>query len=119
MVMISNIFKKGIEKFVGIFGGSYKNIDTTYKIFDKDNNLIAYVDVIERVRTIRDAYPLCVPAKRLVKLMDKRLNPTIIWVCDDGIIYGRIEKLRGDISYDGRDIIVYFDKQKPFKYVRF
>jgi len=83
--------KKAIELFVSIFGGSYLKLDphdVDYKVFDKDKNLIAYAEVKGRVRTIRDAYPLPVAARKLVKLTDKRLTPVIIWACDDGIIYG-------------------------------
>ena len=69
--------KKAIELFVSIFNGSYKKLDpfdVDYKIFDKDNNLIAYAEVKGRIRSMRDAYPLPIAARKVVKLMDKRLN---------------------------------------------
>lgn len=124
--------KKAIELFVSIFGGSFQKLDPNdidFKVFDKDKNLISYVEVKGRVRSIRDAYPLQISAKKLVKLTDKRLSPVIIWACDDGIIYGRTKKLYGDIKWGGRpprvgaanddELMVYYDKQKELKYVRY
>jgi hypothetical protein len=124
--------KKAIELFVKIFDGSFKKLDPhdiDYKVFDKDNNLIAYAEVKGRIRTIRDAYPLPISVKKLIKLIDKRLNPVIIWACEDGIIYGKASKLKGEIKWGGRapregssndaELMAYYDKQKEFKYVRY
>lgn len=124
--------KKAIELFVSIFKGSYKKLDPfdiDYKVFDKDNNLIAYVEVKGRIRTMNAAYPLPISAAKLVKLIDKRLNPVIVWACEDGIIYAQANKLVGEIKWGGRtprdgsyndaEMMVYYDKQKAMKYVRF
>lgn len=113
--------KKAIELFVNMFNGSYQKLDpqdVDYKVFDKDNKLIAYAEVVSRVRTMTNAYPLPVPAKKLVKLFDKRIAPVIIWSCDDGIIYAKANELRGEIISDS-ELIVYYKKNKEFKYVRF
>ena len=124
--------KKAIETFVNIFGGSFKKLDPNdidYKVFDKEGNLIAYAEVKGRIRTMRGAYPLPVAAKKIVKLVDKRLTPVVIWACEDGIIYGKANKLKGEIKWGGRaprensvndaELIVYYDKQKDLKYVRY
>ena len=124
--------KKAIELFVSIFGGSFKKLDPhdiDYKVFDKDKNLIAYAEVKGRIRTMRTAYPLPISAKKLVKLIDKRLAPVLIWACEDGIIYGKANKLQGDIKWGGRpprdgsvndaEMMVYYDKQKELKYIRY
>jgi hypothetical protein len=124
--------RKAIEKFVSIFGGSYQKLsdhDVDYKVFDKDKNLIAYVEVKGRMRRLYNAYPLPISCKKLIKLVDKRLNPTVIWACEDGIIYGKVKEIRGDIRYNGRkprdgapndhELIAYFERQKVFKYVRY
>ena len=124
--------KKAIELFVKTFGGSFKKLDPLdidYKIFDKDGNLIAYAEVKGRLRNMRMAYPLPLAARKLVKLIDKRLTPVLIWACEDGIIYGKANKLKGEIKWGGRspredstndaELMVYYDKQKEFKYVRF
>jgi hypothetical protein len=124
--------KKAIELFVNTFGGSYKKLDqfdVDYKIFDKDKKLIAYAEVKGRIRLIRDAYPLPISAHKLVKLVDKRIAAVVIWACEDGIIYATPNKLHGDIKWGGRtprnesysdqELMVYYDKQKAFKYVRY
>lgn len=124
--------KKAITLFVNTFGGSYKKLDPfdiDYKVFDKDGNLISYVEVKGRIKTMRDAYPLPISAKKLMKLVDKRLAPVIIWSCEDGIIYAEANKLHGEIKMGGRklrdnsysdiELMIYYDKQKDLKYVRF
>jgi hypothetical protein len=123
---------KAITTFVNTFGGSFTKLDPhdiDYKVFDKDGNLIAYVEVKGRIRTIHNAYPLPVAARKVVKLVDKRLQPVIIWSCEDGIIYGKVNKLKGEIKWGGRtprdssfndsELMVYYDKQKELRYVRF
>jgi len=124
--------KKAIELFVSIYGGSYRKLDPhdiDYKVFDKDKNLIAYAEVKGRVRTMSKAYPLPVAVRKISKLSEKRLNPVLIWSCEDGIIYGKVNKLKGEIKWGGRtprdyssndsELMVYYDKQKELKYVRF
>lgn len=124
--------KKAIELFVKIFEGSFKKLDPhdiDFKVFDKDNKLISYVEVKGRIRAMYDAYPLPISAKKLVKLVDKRITPVIIWACEDGIIYGRANELEGTIKWGGRtprenatsdaELMVYYDKQKGLKYIRF
>jgi hypothetical protein len=124
--------KKAIEVFVKTFGGSYQKLDpldVDFKIFDKDNKLIAYAEVKGRIRTMRDAYPLPISTKKIVKLIDKRIPSVIIWCCEDGIIYGKTHKLAGTIKWGGRaprddsfndsEMMAYYDKQKSLKYVRF
>lgn len=121
-----------IKKFVDIFGGSFQKLDQfdiDYKIFDKDKNLISYVEVKGRIRTIANAYPLPISVKKLVKLNEKRLNGVVLWACEDGIIYAKLNELVGEIKIGGRkprehssndlELMAYYDKQKCFKYVRF
>ena len=115
--------RKAIEKFVSIFGGRYEKLsqnDIDYKVFDKDNKLIAYAEVTGRMRNISNAYPLPISCRKLVKLLDKRLNPVLIWACDDGIIYSKLKDIRGDIMYSNDiDLMAYYEKKKYFKYVRY
>jgi hypothetical protein len=124
--------ERAIKSFTAAFGGSYQKLgdmDIDYKVFDKDGSLLAYVEVKGRIRMMYDAYPLPVSVKKLVKLMDKRLTPVMIWACEDGIIYGRLENLVGEIKFGGRkvrenahndqELMAYFDKQKALKYIRF
>jgi len=123
--MIFEREQKAITTFVNTFGGSFKKLDpqdVDYKIFDKHGNLIAYAEVNSIIKTMRNAYPLSAPAKKIVKLIDKRLPPVAIWWCEDGIIYGKANKLRGEVIYDNSsllELIIYYERQKEFKYVRF
>ena len=126
--MTSEKEKRAIDLFVKKFGGSYQKLaatDVGYKIFDSENNHIGYAEVTERVRTIYNAYPLPIQVKKLVKLMDKRITSAVIWACEDGIIYGHVDKIKGEIKWGSKaspltdELMAYYDKQSPFKYVRF
>ena len=73
---------KAINTFVSVFKGSFKKLgphDIDYKIFDKDAKLIAYAEVKGRLKTMKTAYPLPVALSKLNKLIEKRLNPVLIW----------------------------------------
>lgn len=124
--------KKAIETFVNVFGGSFKKLgaqDIDFKVFDKNGELIAYAEVKGRLKSMSSAYPLPVALSKLSKLIAKRLNPVMIWACDDGIIYGKVFSLVGQVRMGGRtprdgsntdvEMMAYFDKQKALKYVRF
>ena len=88
----------------------------------KDGQIIGFAEVKGRNKTIEEAYPLPIAVRKLVKLMDKKTNPIIIWKCYDGIIYGKLEKLKGQIRVGGRiprensvndiDLMSYFDMSK-------
>lgn len=114
--------KRAIDLFVNLFSGSYQKLDQNdidYKVFSADGQLIAYAEVSSRVRTMRDAYPLPIQAKKMIKLTDKRLNPVAIWSCEDGIIYAKVKGLTGTVQWEDDEFVMYFDKQKQFKYIRF
>ena len=114
--------KRAIDLFVNIFNGSYQKLDPNdidYKVFNSEGQLIAYAEVGSRIKTMRDAYPLGVTARKMVKLTDKRLNPVVIWSCEDGIIYAKIQGLVGTVQWVEDEFMMYFDKQKSFKYIRF
>lgn len=125
--------KKAVEKFVSLFKGTYKKLgpnDIDFRIFDKDKKIIGYVEVKGKTSYIKNAFPLYVAARKLVKLCDKRLNPVIVWACEDGIIYGRVPELVGEIRWGGRndiregtvndqELMAYFNNQRSFKYLRY
>jgi hypothetical protein len=124
--------ERAITTFVNVFGGSFQKLDPLdidYKVFDKEGNLIAYAEVKGRLKTMKVAYPLSIALSKLNKLIDKRLNPVVIWSCDDGIIYGKVFSLVGQVKYGGRppregasndnEMMVYFDNQRELKYIRF
>ena len=124
--------RKAIELFASLYRYTYKKLDPNdidYKLFNADGTLIAYVEVKGRHRNIKDAYPLPIAARKLVKLFDKRLTGIVIWACDDGIIYARAEKLYGEARFSGRpervgsahdmELMVYYDKQEDFRYCKY
>jgi hypothetical protein len=124
--------RKAIELFASLYRYTYKKLDPNdidYKLFNADGTLIAYVEVKGRHRNIKDAYPLPISARKLVKLFDKRLTGIVIWACDDGIIYGRAEKLRGQSCYSGRpdrvgsvndkEFMIYHDRQEDLRYCKY
>ena len=120
---------KAIKKFLSAFNGSAIKLgphDIDYKIFDNDGNAICYAEVKGRIRYMKDAYPLPIAARKLVKLADKELEGVIIWACNDGIIYGQPSKLKGTVRYAGRiprpgaandqEIMIYYSKQDNLKW---
>ncbi len=124
--------RKAIEKFVSKFKGTFKKLDPNdvdYRVFDEQGKLIAYAEVKGRYRSLSNAYPLPVAARKVVKLCDKRLNPVMIWACDDGIIYGKPTHLKGEVRWGGRkpregavndqELMIYYDKQKEFRYFKY
>lgn len=130
--MTSERKAKAITTFTKTFGGNYDKLspqDIDYKIYDSNKVPIAYAEVVIRNRTIREAYPLYIQASRLVKLTDKRLNPVIIWACEDGIIYAKVKDIYGQIKWGGlppqpesnnnNQLICYYDKQKQCKYIKY
>lgn len=114
--------KRAIDLFVSLFDGSYQKLDPNdidYKVFDKDKNLIAYAEVVSVFRVMRESYPAPISAKKLLKLTDKRLNPVIIWSCEDGIIYCKVNKLDGIIKWEEDEFTVYAEKNRSMKYIRY
>ena len=114
--------KRAIDLFVSLFNGSYQKLDPNdidYKVFDQDKNLIAYAEVVSVFRVMREAYPVPIDAKKLIKLADKRLNPVVIWSCEDGIIYCKTNKLDGSIKWEDDEFTVYAEKVRAMKYIRF
>jgi hypothetical protein len=123
---------KAIELYTKVFGGKAVKLgamDIDFKIVDDNNIPLAYVEVKGRNRTMRNAYPLPVAVKKVANLMAKRHNPMIIWACEDGIIYGKVEELEGVVKYGGMqprvgaandlEMMCYFDKQKGLRYIRY
>ena len=124
--------QKAIKSFVRIFQGSFKKLgenDIDYKVFNKEGTLVAYAEVKGRLRPMSKAFPLPVALRKLVKLSDKRLNPIMIWACDNGLIYSPVRILKGEVMWGGRppregavndqELMAYFKFNKSFKYVKY
>lgn len=113
--------KKAIELFSTTFGFTFQKLSPQnyYKVFNAKGELIAYAEVKGRIRTMRTAYPLPISANKLTDIFNKRMPPIVIWSCEDGIIYGKANKLKGEIKVSDSELIVYYDRQKPLRYIRF
>jgi hypothetical protein len=123
---------KAITKFVERFNGSFKKLDpfdVDYRVYNDKGNLIAYVEVKGRLREMSNAYPLPISATKVTKLCAKRLNPVLVWACEDGIIYGKVKEIVGKVRWGGREpredaysdeeLMLYYSKQKTFKYAKY
>lgn len=121
---------KSIDALSSVFNFTYQALDpmdVDYKLF-KDGIVSAYAEVVQRNRNIRNAYPLFISARKLMKLIDKRITGYIIWACDDGIIYAKADELVGEIKWgelpppeniNNMDMVIFYEKQKPMRYIRF
>jgi hypothetical protein len=116
-----------IDLFCDTFGITFEKLeknDIDFSLY-KDGKLIAYAEVKGRNKNVLEAYPLPIACRKLVKLVDKKINPLIIWDCYDGIIYGRIEQIEGKIKIGGRkprdqstndiELMAYYEKQSTLK----
>ena len=60
---------KAIKKFVDRFKGSYEKLDPfdiDFRVYDKDKNLIAYVEVKGRKKYLANCYPLPISEPKLL-----------------------------------------------------
>jgi len=104
----------------------YKKLDENDVDFElqKDGRIIGYVEIKGRNKTIKEAYPLPIACRKLVKLCDKKLNPVVIWACYDGLIIGKIEQIEGITKIGGRtprqgstndiELMTYFNRSEKF-----
>ena len=98
---------KAIKLFTDSFKGGFIKLgqnDIDFTVLDANHTVIAYAEVKGRNKTMQDAFPLPIAARKIVKLIDKSktVEPIVIWACLDGIIYGRIKQLGGVLAVGGR-----------------
>lgn len=123
---------KAIKTFVNSFGGSFEKLDyldIDFKVFNKYGKLIAYAEVKGRLRKLEQAYPLPIAVRKLVKICDKKKASVVIWALEDGIIYGKVNLLQGEIKWGGRtprngalsdmEIMAYYKEQEELKIIKF
>lgn len=121
--------QKAINLFISKWNG-YKAVkldenDVDFVIM-QGKKPVSFVEVKGRNFPIRKSFPLPVSARKLVKLCDKKVKPIIIWACTDGIIYAKLEDLKGTLCMGGRsprrgshndiELMVHFEfNNKTFK----
>ena len=126
--------ERAIKKFCSLHNLKCKKLganDIDFQIW-KDNKVIGFVEVKGRHKDISEAYPLPIAIRKIHKLQGEhgpRVNPIIIWACHDGIIYGKLMKLKGDIRLGGRpprkgavndqEIMAYYNKQEALRHEQY
>ena len=114
-----------------MFGFNKKKLgqnDIDFAIYDNDRFLF-FLEVKGRLKDIDLSYPLPISVKKLIKLQDKKQQSVILWACNDGIIFSRTEKLKGDIKVGGRkprdgssndiEFMAYYNKQSNLKEIQY
>ena len=74
--------EKAMKAFCSVFGGGYRKLgkwDIDFAYFNDARKTKAYIEVKGRMRDMKDAFPLPVAARKLIKLADKEISPIIIW----------------------------------------
>lgn len=115
--------EKAIKIFCEKFSAKWEKLgkyDVDYKV--TINEKICYIEVKGRNRNIKEAYPLPLAARKMVKLVDMGKPSIIIWACLDGLIYGKTSNIfaKGIIggrkprsgSSNDKEYMLYFEKQK-------
>ena len=119
--------KEAIEKYIKY----HQSYDFKYfKLGDwdidfaltKGNDIVAYVEIKGRNKNIADAFPLPVALRKVAKLQERNETSIIIWNCYDGIIFGLVKQIQGNLRWGGRDpryqstndeeMMIYYDDQK-------
>ena len=115
---------KAIEAFLKPFNGTFDKLgcnDIDFKIYDSKNKLLGFVEVKGRLRNMANAFPLPISVKKLIKLIDKKINPIVVWACYDGIIFAEVKDLKGELRIGGRkprngssndiELMAYFENE--------
>jgi hypothetical protein len=120
---------KAIALFCKKFLAKFEKLekwDIDYKV-TRDGR-VCYVEVKGRNRTMSDAYPLPLAARKMVKLIDKGEQSIVIWDCYDGLIYGNTKNLIAEAIIGGRkprkgsandkELMLYFNRQDELYYIK-
>jgi len=100
------IKKKASGAFVNVFGGSTELLsksDIYCRVLDRNKTPIAYLDIIVVRKLMSGSNPLIAPKKTIQKLIDKRLNPVILWAFLDGIVYCKVKNISGEVLFGSTD----------------
>ncbi len=97
--------------------------DIDFKIY-KNGKFLFYLEVKGRLRNLKECYPLPIAVRKLLKISDKNKSGVVLWACFDGIVFSRIENLKGDIKIGGRkpregsandiEFMAYYNKNTNF-----
>ena len=102
--------------------------DIDFKIY-KDGKFLFYLEVKGRIRNLQDCFPLPIAVRKLLKMTDKKQDGVILWACLDGIVFSRVENLKGEIRIGGRirregsandiELMSYYNNSSNFKFLQY
>jgi len=117
---------KSVNLFCDKYDLTYEKLapnDIDFKIY-KNGKFLFYLEVKGRLRSLQDCYPLPIAVRKLLKMSDKKESGIILWACFDGVVFSRIENLKGDIKIGGRkpregssndiEFMAYYNKSNNF-----
>jgi hypothetical protein len=102
--------------------------DIDFKIY-KDGKFLFYLEVKGRIRNLQYCFPLPIAVRKLLKMTDKKQDGVILWACLDGIVFSRVENLKGEIRIGGRirregsandiELMSYYNNSSNFKFLQY
>jgi len=115
--------KEAVQLYLKRLGGSFKKLsrdDVDFRILGENKSVIGYAEVKVLDTEMKKSFPLSIPARKILKLIDKRLHAVMIWHCIDGIYYLPIEGINGHAMWSEEDgeLMLYFNNKNIFKYVK-
>ncbi len=122
---------KAVTLFCDTYGLTFAKLglhDVDFKIYNKDVFLFN-LEVKGRIKTLNECFPLPIAVRKLLKMTDKKQEGVIIWACTDGIVFSRVEKLKGEIRMGGRkkregsandiELMAYYNNNSNFTQLRY
>ncbi len=122
---------KAVNLFCNEYGLTFEKLspnDIDFKIY-KNGKFLFYLEVKGRLRNLNDCYPLPIAVRKLLKMSDKKQSGVILWACFDGVVFSRLENLKGEIRKGGRkpregsandvEFMAYYNKNSNFKQLKY
>lgn len=114
---------RALDKFCEVYNLSYRSADEwTYGIIRNDK-VVAYCAIEPVNEIIKKVETLSMPIRKIQKVSDKRLHPTLMWDCEDGVYFAKLREAHGELRWgrglDDHMMAYYKRRQKAFKYIRY
>ena len=122
---------KAVKLFCNEYGLTSEKLspnDIDFKIY-KDGKFLFYLEVKGRIRTLQDCFPLPIAVRKLLKMTDKKQDGVILWACTDGVVFSRVENLKGQLRVGGRkerqgstndiELMAYYNNSSNFKFLQY
>lgn len=122
---------KAIERFCNAYKLEYKKLDAwgiDFVMF-KDGKQVTHAEVKGRLKKAEKSFPLPLAIRKVYKLCEASDDPVIIWACNDGILYAKLKKLKGEIYEGGRkpregsvndvELMAYYPNQEAIRFLKY